>query len=194
VTDNVKLDLRAEREPRHERSRHQLEHSTALFAPWHVLVFTSLPRSEPKTAFQELVTERADYCPRSCKSHSENGTWCSDAECGNFAACQTEFFKLQANKRPPGMVMVESRSQKRTSNPNPSHVDLASPCNTLPDLPIMTTQLRLGSSFEEVTSALGLDPTNADDVRIYHLMLVPRSPFPLYPCYPALLTQIASTK
>jgi len=32
-------------------------------------------------------------------------------------------------------------------------------------------QLHLGSSFEEVTSTLGLDPTNTSDVRIYHLML-----------------------
>lgn len=40
----------------------------------------------------------------------------------------------------------------------------------------MPCRLRLGSSFEEVTSTLGLDPTNTDDVRIYHLMLVPRTP------------------
>ena len=37
----------------------------------------------------------------------------------------------------------------------------------------MPCQLRLASSFEEVTSALGLDHTNAEDVRIYHIMLVP---------------------
>ena len=42
----------------------------------------------------------------------------------------------------------------------------------------MPCQLRLGSSFEEVTSKLGLDPTNTDDVRIYHLMLVQRTPSP----------------
>lgn len=39
----------------------------------------------------------------------------------------------------------------------------------------MPCRLRLGSSFEEVTSTLGLDPTNTDDVRIYHLMLVSRT-------------------
>ena len=33
--------------------------------------------------------------------------------------------------------------------------------------------LRLGSSFEEVTNVLSLDPTDAEDVRIYHIMLVP---------------------
>lgn len=36
-------------------------------------------------------------------------------------------------------------------------------------------QLRLGSSFEEFISTLMLDPSNTDDVRIYHLMLVPKS-------------------
>ena len=43
-------------------------------------------------------------------------------------------------------------------------------------MPTTYCQLRLGSSFEEVTSTLGLDPTNTDDVRIYHLMLVPPNP------------------
>jgi len=37
----------------------------------------------------------------------------------------------------------------------------------------MPSQLRLASSFEEVTSALGLDHTNIEDVRIYHIILVP---------------------
>ena len=57
----------------------------------------------------------------------------------------------------------------------------------------MSSKLRLGSSFEEVTSKLGLDPTNTDDVRIYHLMLVQRT-LPLHPRYPAMLMWIASTK
>lgn len=40
-------------------------------------------------------------------------------------------------------------------------------------MPTTSCQVRLGSSLEEVTSTLGLDSTNTDDVRIYHLMLVP---------------------
>jgi len=46
-------------------------------------------------------------------------------------------------------------------------------CRLSPIMPSLSCQLRLGSSFEEVTSTLGLDPTNTSDVRIYHLMLVP---------------------
>jgi hypothetical protein len=51
-------------------------------------------------------------------------------------------------------------------------------------MPTTSSQLRLGSSFEEVTSTLGLDPTNTDDVRIYHLMLVPPTfTVPAVVCY-----------
>lgn len=50
-------------------------------------------------------------------------------------------------------------------------------------MPATPCQLRLGSSFEEITSILGLDPANTDDVRIYHIMLVMRFPFLLYPRY-----------
>lgn len=44
-------------------------------------------------------------------------------------------------------------------------------------MPASPCQLRLGSSFEEVTNILGLDPTNTDDVGIYHIMLVMQSIF-----------------
>jgi hypothetical protein len=50
-------------------------------------------------------------------------------------------------------------------------------------MPASPCQLRLGSSFEEVTSILGLDPTNPDDVRIYHIMLVMGSILLPYPRY-----------
>ena len=53
-------------------------------------------------------------------------------------------------------------------------------------------KLRLGSSFEEFISTLRLDPSNTDDVRIYHVMVVPKSS--LHVPFPRSLTQIASTK
>jgi hypothetical protein len=40
------------------------------------------------------------------------------------------------------------------------------------EMPAPICQLRLGSSFEEVMSTLGLDLSNADDVIIYRSMLV----------------------
>lgn len=47
---------------------------------------------------------------------------------------------------------------------------------TCSKMPNMSCKLHLGSSFEDVTSTLGLDPTSTGDVRIYHLMLVLRIP------------------
>lgn len=34
------------------------------------------------------------------------------------------------------------------------------------------SQLRLGSSFGEFTSAMRLDPSSVEDVGVYHIMLV----------------------
>jgi hypothetical protein len=47
------------------------------------------------------------------------------------------------------------------------------------------SKLLLGSSFEDFTSAIGLDSSSIDDVSVYHLMLVLR---PL--CYTHLHTHI----
>jgi hypothetical protein len=58
----------------------------------------------------------------------------------------------------------------------PSHVSMDPEAfqDILPryEMPALICQLRLGSSFEEVMSTLGLDLSNADDVIIYRSMLV----------------------